>query len=150
MTTKIVNILHQRTIPNIQLIICENRDWRFDFHMEHRFGGCSFAGKWIFFGISVIFMWNWRFVKGAIEKKKIKSLEPRVESTANYDWKYVFKSQKTKKSLKCNTINKIINFIESFYFLRMWFKRLKTNQTSFHTDTHIFLICLVTYNFLLC
>ncbi len=38
-------------------------------------------------------------------------------------------------------------FIEFFHFFRIWIKRLNTNQTSFHTDTHIFLICLVTYIF---
>ncbi len=49
---------------------------------------------------------------------------------------------------KCNIINEIISFIHSLHFLRIWIKRLKTNQTSFHTDTYISLIWLVTYNVL--
>ncbi len=51
-------------------------------------------------------------------------------------------------SPKCNIINKILSFIESLHLLRIWTKRLKTNQSSFLTDTHIYLIRLVTYNIL--
>ncbi len=51
---------------------------------------------------------------------------------------------------KCNIIIKIISFIKSLYFLNIFIKRFKTNETSFHTDTHIFLICLIFTYKLLC
>ncbi len=50
-------------------------------------------------------------------------------------------------SIKYTYIHTYIH-IKPLYILSIWLKRFKTNQTSFHTDTHIFLICLVTYTFL--
>ncbi len=47
-------------------------------------------------------------------------------------------------------INKIITFIKSLYLLRICVKRFTTNQNSFHTDTHVFLILPGYISFFLC
>ncbi len=76
-----------------------------------------------------------------------KNYWPLEKYTTNYNWKYVFKSQKTNKEVP-NAIS-LIQFLDLYNpstFLEFGSRSLRLTKTSFLTDTHIFLICLVTYN----
>ncbi len=85
------------------------------------------------------------FYNFQIFKKKDWPLE---KFTANYNWKYVFKSKKTDKEAS-NDISliklSVLQIPSIFSEFGSRDSRL-TNQTSFHTDTYNSLNCLATYN----